>query len=319
VRGRVIEEGTGEPVQGATITFEAGGKQSDMPKNVVTGWQAQQTTDATGYFTFAVPYGRGTLLVKKKNANYVLQHKLSREIQSGKPGGSRVYAHALHEVNTSKDNDSIEVEIRIKPGHEVNGKIVDEQGKPIGTALLATNLDVWDYSGEWRGVSGPPTLGGTFRLKGLTSDQEHPVYFLDPYQKLGATVKLRATDEPISVVLKPCGSAKAKFVLDREDRQFSPMLFFVLTSGELKYDSDAMKAGKTLADSDFVANVDRINYGNPREVQEGIDRHYTFPALIPGATYRLLTNGGINGPYKDFTVQSGETLDLGEFTPKFDE
>lgn len=318
VRGRVIEEGTGTPVEGATITFEAGGSQSGMPENVVTGWEAQQTTDANGNFTFAVPYGRGTLLVKKKGANYILQHKLSREIQSGKPGGSRVYAHALHEVNTSKDNDSIEVEIRIKPGREVSGKIVDEQGKPIDYALLPTNLDVWDYSGEWRGVSGP-TLGGTFRLNGLTADQEHVVHFLDPHQKLGATVKLRATDQPANVVLKPCGSAKAKFVLDREDRQFFPMLYFVLTSGESKYDFNASKAGKTLADSDFVANVDRINYGNAQKEQEGLNRHYTFPALIPGATYRLMIGGGIDGPYKDFTVKSGETLDLGEFTPKFEE
>ncbi len=317
VRGRVLEEGTDKPVEEATITFEAGGSQGGMPANVVTGWQAQQSTDADGKFTFAVPYGRGTLLVKKKNANYILQHKFSREIQSGKPGGSRVYAHALHEVNTSKDNDSIEVEIRIKPGHEVSGKIVDEQGNPIQSAVLATNLDVWDYSGEWRGGSGP-TLGGTFRLKGLTADQEHPVYFLDPHQKLGAAVNLRTSDEPVSVALKPCGSAKAKFILDKEDRQFSPMLFFVLTPGELKYNFDAVQAGKTLADSDFVANIDRINYGNPQEAQEGIERHYTFPALIPGATYRLLTSGGIEGPYRDFTVKSGETLDLGEFTPKFD-
>lgn len=318
VRGRVLEEGSDKPVEGATITFEAGGSQSGMPANVITGWQAQQTTDVNGNFTFAVPYGRGTLLVKKKDANYILQHKLSREIQSGKQGGSRVYAHALHEVNTSKDNDSIEVEIRIKPGHEVSGKIVDEQGKLINSAVLASNLNVWDYSGEWRGDS-EPTLGGTFRLKGLTADQEQPVYFLDPRNKLGAMVNLRASKEPASVVLKPCGSAKAKFILDKDDRQFSPNLFFVLTPGEMKYDLDAIKAGKTIADSDFVANVDRINYGIPKEVQEGIERHYTFPALIPGATYRLLIGGRIDGPYKDFTVQSGETLDLGEFTPKFDE
>ncbi len=280
VRGRVLEEGTNKPVEGASITFESGGKESDMPENVVTGWQARRTTDAEGNFTFAVPYSRGTLLVKKKDANYVLQHKFSREIRFGTPGGARVYAHALHEVNTSQDKDSIEVEIRIKPGHEVNGKIVDEQGKPINYAVLATNLDVWDYSGEWRGVS-RPTLGGTFQLRGLTDDEEHPVYFLDPYQKLGSTVKLRATDEPVNVVLKPCGSAKAKFVLDREDRKFSAMLLFVLTPGAPKFDSNAMRAGKAVADSDFVANVDQINYGNAQKEQEGVNRYYTFPALIP--------------------------------------
>ncbi len=62
VRGRVLEEGTDEPVQGATITFEAGRSQSGLPENVVTGWQAKQMTDANGNFSFAVPYGRGTFI-----------------------------------------------------------------------------------------------------------------------------------------------------------------------------------------------------------------------------------------------------------------
>ncbi len=58
-----------------------------------------------------------------------------------------------------------------------------------------------------------------------------------------------------------------------------------------------------------MATLERI-----KKVEKGT----THSGSDPGATYRLLTNGGMEGPYKDFTVKSGETLDLGEFTPKFD-
>ena len=114
VRGRVLEEGTDKPVAGAKITFERGSKSSMMPKNVVTGWQADQKTDPDGNFTFAVPPGRGTLLVRKFGGNYVLEHRVSRQIRYGLPGGERVYAHALKLIETKKEDDTVDVVIRFK-------------------------------------------------------------------------------------------------------------------------------------------------------------------------------------------------------------
>ena len=321
VRGRVLEEGTGKPVEGATITYESGGKQKSVPKNAVTGWQAKQTSDVDGNFTFAVPPGRGTLLVKKAGANYVLQQELSRKIHYDKPGGSRVYAHALHEINASMEEGDLDVEIQVKPGRQIEGEIVDEQGKLIESAVIATSLRVWDYSGGWCGAA-PPNLGGKFKLIGLSADREYPVVFLDAAQKLGTTVKLRATDDNVKVVLKPCGAARAKFILDGEERKFSPVLLnLIVTPGVPRYDFKKMRAGNVAADSDFNSNIDYINYRDgywKANVQrKGKDQYYTFPALVPGATYRLMTWEEDEYSYKDFTVQSGETLDLGEFTPKF--
>ena len=323
VRGRVLEEGTGKPVEGATITYESGGKQTEVPKNAVTGWQANQTSDANGHFMFAVPPGRGTLLVKKAGANYVLQQELSRKIHYNKSGGTRVYAHALHEFNASMEEGDLDVEIQVKPGRKIEGEIVDEDGKLIESAVIATSLRVWDYDGSWRGVS-RPDLGGRFKLIGLSDDGEYPVVFLDPIRKLGATLNLHATDDNVKVVLKPCGTARAKFILDDEERKFSPVLLnLVVTPGTPRRDFKTMRAGKVAADSDFNSNIDYINYRDgywKANVQRrGKDQYYTFPALVPGATYRLMTSEEDDGSYKDFTVQSGETLDLGEFTPKFND
>ena len=62
-----------------------------------------------------------------------------------------------------------------------------------------------------------------------------------------------------------------------------------------------------------MAGIDPINYADGL-VSDALGR-IAFPALIPGATYRLSTlrSSGSSTSYKDFTVKPGETLDLGDF------
>ena len=81
-----------------------------------------------------------------------------------------------------------------------------------------------------------------------------------------------------------------------------------------------------MADEDLVGKVDPINYGYPQYSFAGPqlddDFRITYPALIPGATYRLQTSfarSRVDGSfeYSLFTAESGQTLDLGEFTPEF--
>ena len=60
-----------------------------------------------------------------------------------------------------------------------------------------------------------------------------------------------------------------------------------------------------------------MNYGINGGPKPDKDGSIEFPALIPGATYRLLTSFDGFDEYKDFHVKSGEVLELGEFTPKF--
>jgi hypothetical protein len=59
-------------------------------------------------------------------------------------------------------------------------------------------------------------------------------------------------------------------------------------------------------------NIDRHNYWNAA----GTDREgrITFPALIPGAIYQMGTFKGRWNLHKQFSVRSGETLDLGNVT-----
>ncbi len=64
------------------------------------------------------------------------------------------------------------------------------------------------------------------------------------------------------------------------------------------------KEDRLAADAPVLAGIDPINYGNgPVSDAQG---QIAFPALVPGATYRVF-------PFrKEFTVKPGETLDLGD-------
>lgn len=126
-------------------------------------------------------------------------------------------------------------------------------------------------------------------------------------------------------MLQPCGSATAKFLVEDEDNREKmiemrrPTLSFRLSPGAAKYDFKAIQAGKLVADEDFNGNVDRLNYGFFSNNGPKLDDELgiTYPALIPGATYRLQTTFDQSWGYKEFTVEPGQVLDLGEFTPKF--
>ena len=65
-----------------------------------------------------------------------------------------------------------------------------------------------------------------------------------------------------------------------------------------------------------MTSVDPVNY--PNELIPDADGRITLPALIPGATYRVLDYTaairGQTGPEirKEFTVKPGETVNLGD-------
>ena len=114
--------------------------------------------------------------------------------------------------------------------------------------------------------------------------------------------------------LEPCGSAIARFV-DPEGKPVSAglrlSLQMVVTPGKPRYDFQAARRGETLADEDFVSNVDRVNYRPaPTTNAKG---EMTFPVLIPGARYRFI--GFVDGKpnvASEFVAESGETYDMGD-------
>lgn len=177
-------------------------------------------------------------------------------------------------------------------------------------------------SRAWTGRDHGRAHDGWFAIHGLEDDVEVPVYFLDPKRKLGGVVTVSgrsASGPPVRVRLEPCGTALARLVDPAGQPVVRPVrdlhINLVITPGPPR--GNRPRPGASVAaDEATVHLVDPINY--PADPTPDAGGHIRLPALIPGATYRIVDHTGANrGPEgppirKEFTVAPGETVDLGE-------
>lgn len=314
VRGKVVDSVSGAPVAKATVQYvpESVNNKYDSDE-ILAGWQGIQISNDDGEFEIVVLPGPGRILVHCPGGNYVLQETSSRELDNGRPGGQRNYAHAIQRIEPEPGSDNLSLTAEVEPGANIVGNIVDEQGKPVSDALVISPLNMLPTNLSWRGDYSSQSRRGQFELTGLDKDREYPTYFLDAKRRLGATFVLKSTDIAPIVILKPCGQATAQYVdADGQPlKQHHASLHLVVTPGAGRYDFKAAEGGELLANSDFVSNIDRTNHWNLAPTDD--DGRITFPALIPGATYRITTIvNGDERKTKEFTVDSGQTLDLSE-------
>jgi len=312
IHGKVTEEGSGKPVAGAKISFR--GPQSK--RGVFEFFRESATSGSDGSFQIGVLPSSGYLVVLGPSDNYVLREITTRMVSQGKPGGRPAYAHAFIACDVKPDSDSLEVNVVLRPGMTVTGQVIGPDGQPIQDAwmfspvCLTPSREAWL---EWTIEQICSAKSGRFEVHGLDPEAEVPVYFLDPHHKLGTTVHFSgksAAGGPVTVRLQPCGNAKERLV----DASGKPIAGYrssdvinmvVAPSNSLFRDEEAAP----------LARIDPINYGLS-SVSDAQGR-IAFPALVPGATYRIYdystkANPGSSRIRKEFTVKPGETLDLGD-------
>lgn len=314
IRGTIVDAVSGAPEAGASIQYQPRDATEKMVGvEVITGWQGIQLSKADGSFEIVAAPGPGSLLVHGSAGKFVLQEIGERYLQYGQPGGWRTYAHAIMPLDPTIDTPLAPIRVELQPAVAVNGKLVNEAGDPISSALLLSRLRIHPTNPHWRAPFGEPERGGVFELAGLLSGREETVHFLDAKERLGATAVLKSDQPDPTIVLTPCGQAKARIV--RADGTpvvgNAPQLDFIMTPGELRFGADSMKSTNLMADRDFNANVDHVNYRPPVKTDEqGL---ITYPALIPGATYQIIGHEKGREVLKhEFVAESGKTLDLGE-------
>jgi hypothetical protein len=180
--------------------------------------------------------------------------------------------------------------------------------------------------------------GGKFELPVRDEQAKHQLFFLDPKNKLGAIAEVsarEAAEKALTVKLVPCGSAKARF-LDAKGKpkaKYQPLGWLLLPPGPHAVHQNpgrgfALQNGVLLSTTGggfgmWDANsksapgahdrvwlkADTLNYG--KGFATDAQGKITFPALIPGGTYRIALP---NGKVKDFKAESGKTVDLGDIT-----
>jgi hypothetical protein len=317
VHGKVTDAQSGKPVAEASVQFiPRSANNSNLREDVLTGWQSIVLSGSDGRFSIAVLPGPGYLLTHGPTADYILQEFGENRLYNGRPGGRRYYAHALAELDLLPKTGTHELSVILRRGVTVKGNLVGADGKPAAETLMLSRLRIDPTSPYWRGFA-VEVRDGRFELHGLDPDHTYPVYFLDAKNKLGATVELsgKQAGETVTVRLQPCGSAVARFI-NADGKPLGnhrPPLEIVVTPGHHSFDRKSSEQGKFIADADFVANVDRLNYWKgPSTNSQG---RITLSALIPGAKYRIVLSGPQNFVKpKDFTVESGKTTDLGDLS-----
>jgi hypothetical protein len=210
-------------------------------------------------------------------------------------GAGRLLAHAVVPVAFKDGQDPKPVEIALRRGAVVKGRLTGPDGQPARGAVLISRLMIGQSMN--RLISSPSpvprvVVPADFELKGCDPDKSYPVIFFQEQKGWGALLAIsgKQSDKPLDVRLQECGAARARF-LTAEGQP--------LAGGEGRGLLLVLGAG----DSTFWAEF--IEHSNIRDDwRTDSEGRITWRNLIPGATYRIND--------REFRVKSGETVDLGD-------
>jgi hypothetical protein len=248
---------------------------------------------------------------------FVLSQIGGRDLAGQGTGGQRNYAHAIRRIDPQAGAAPIEMTIPLVPASTVTGRLVLPDGRSPEEAVMTSRLLISPSSPTWR-VFAESIHGGRFAIRGYDPAVTCPVYFLAPRDHVGATVQVQANGagkSPLDIRLAPCGSVKMRFV-DSQGNPVSGMqaaVEIVVTPGVNRFGLDALLKRELAADSDFYVNLlSSVPGGNSHIPESGDDGRVTVVDLIPGASYRLETQRETSNRELDFSVQPGQTRDLGD-------
>jgi beta-lactamase regulating signal transducer with metallopeptidase domain len=218
--------------------------------------------------------------------------------------------------------------------------MADVRTAATADAVLVNVLDnILSKAKAQRGsvVAPVPVRGGNFEIAMRDMEASYHLHFLDAKNKLGAVAELSgalAKKKAMTVRLAACGSIRARLVdvKGKPKAKYQPQVWMVVPPEPFPLRDDLAAWSSSTAVRDTVRmdgtarlkkevkpsprlNYDRIwlGYADPLHYGKGFMTDargdITLPALIPGATYRILN---VNGKAKDFKVESGKTLDAGK-------
>jgi hypothetical protein len=313
VRGRLKEADSGKPVTGARVEFWSLGKFVDFQRPVWSG--------KDGRFRLVVPARAGHLLIQARGG-YLRRETSMHAITKGRPGGHRLYPHAFVKLELKRGDKSRDVQVALRKGATVHGRLLGPDGQKVDRAVLLSRLNdpssAWDYF--WDAAFPTQVTDGRFELRGGDPNGTYPIFVVDPKHSWGAVAGVtfgEAGGKPVTVRLQKCGSVTVRFV----DRQGKPVpdvsVHGTLELRPANYSGVGIKdvlgfLGKPSRSPEGALHADEIPLDlNLRSDTQG---RITLPALIPGAPYRLAWNLDRKVSYglKKVTVKAGQALDLGD-------
>jgi RNA polymerase sigma factor (sigma-70 family) len=322
IRGKVTEAGSGKPVAGARVACNA-------------GYDSSVASGPDGSFQIGVAPGGVRLIVAHPSGEYVPVIVGSAGGVGDKAVGDAAYHHAILDVDVKKDERVKEVNVTLRRGLTVQGRLVGPDDKPIASAVMFVSR----HRPRFENTMHPALVReGRFEVRGLDPDKTYRLLFLEhprlpparitpeafqgfpqlylqellgPQNKLGVSVEVapKKVKDELTVKLAACGKAKLHFVdgAGKPLANYSPWLQLVVTPGPRIY--------QALEDKTLAAEVVTLTgrYGGQLANNPTDARGYvTFEGLIPGATYRLKKSDQEpnNEVIKDFTAEGGKTVEM---------
>jgi hypothetical protein len=280
-------------------------------------------TDADGRFRLAVWPGPGYLLVRGPTLDFIHVEISTGDLRYGKPGLDREYHHGALRINTEPDKPPQPVTIELARGVTLRRRVVRPDGQAAaGKAYARSYLLHQDDIHSWL----PPIAldEGVLEIPGFDAERSKPIFIFDPEGRCAAVVSPTASEVDLDdppIRLQRFGAAKFRFVNDKGKAlaDFEPLPILIVTPG----------ATPGFSRPDQPLSRESVMWQNvvrPAKVPKtDADGRVTVNDLIPGATYRVLYVGEVEGAQDwtdgyEFTVRSGETIDVGEVViPERDE
>jgi len=310
LRGKLVEEPSGKPVAGASISYYQTHRNNPL---YIPSYNRDTVSGPDGTFMLAIPHGPGHLLVQGPTADYLHVTTSHGELGTGWGPNLHMYPDALAHLDLPRDETTHPVELRLRRGVTVQGRVIGPDGSPIALAFAMgrTYVPSSRYRRPFAPFSGGgpqlPVRDGRFEIPGCDPDRPYTFHYLDVQHQLGATVEISgksAATGPVTVQLQKCGSARVLFkdpdgkpVAGRKADEFPGLMTLIITPGA-DFDGEP-----TNADMEFQVNLDHRRNGN---LCSGPDGRATFVSLIPGARYRYRGH--------EFTAKADQTIDLPDVT-----
>lgn len=302
VRGRVVEIGSGQPVAGARIKYHPMSRQNPNGNrgNLLVLWQRLDVaSDANGNFELAVLRGRGHLLVRGPDHEYIPMEVGEDELINGEKGGDRLYyPDALLPINVKVTEEPKPVVAVLRRGLTLKGRVERADGNPVANGFLVSRTYLgagWEQNCEFL-----PVRDGRFEIPGCDVETTEPYWFWDHKALQGAMVKLSARDQGTTVRLAPFGTATMRFVDSKGNvvRNVAPRIDLVIRPGRSQWEPPTK-------DTPLRMTQDAGFQGIRIDPATGI---VTASSLVPGATYVIESNTGESS--KPFSVSSGQKAQL---------
>lgn len=310
VQGRVLEEGAAKPLGGVRLDFFC--KALILPPFDRYDQFLQAGPDGT--FEVVLPPGKWHILANAVSSSYFPQKLVTTDVLSKRPErvGENLLPDAWVAVDLTASSPPEPIELKVKR-LMLRGQVTGPDGRPASARVFRR----WRWM-EWDQPE-VKVHEGRFEVPIRYPDERLTQVFFDAERGLGAVAGFSTTEAkagPVTVKLLPCGTAHARFASSDGHPLpgFRPVIWLLLPPGnhDSARDLRSMIAnGLDADDAVWLSRADPTHYGDgPRTDADG---KLTLMNLIPGATYRISL---ADGESKDFAVESGKDIDLGDLVIK---